>query len=405
MTELLQNNCSGSVFHGRRATGRSLPQWTLRLLLTATVLVAAIACPALGDTWTDSSGTYKIEAQFLAVRGENVYLKKANGVVIAVPLNRLNAESQQQARQMSGPAPAADTPDGAVRAVMEGLQSGNLRIAWDALPPSYQKDVNDLVHTFAQNMDAELWNGGAGIAKKAIQLLKQKKEFILGHPLLAASPVDPAAMTRNWDALTDVLEAIINSELADLEKLKTIDIGAFLDGTGKTIGEKMIAIAKAAGDQELPMASFPGAPVDAEVLGSLQDAKISTVKTDGDTATIRIEANGVVKEEELVRVEGKWFPKEWGEQWKQGVEGAKLEMSGMGEGMKESKKDVLAGMTMVGFVLDGRLATQTQEEFNQAVDNLMKQFTPQMGGGGAEGLEIEGGDVKPKSGAADPFAS
>jgi len=397
--EPLQNNCLELAIHKYQDTRRGLPQRALRPLLAAALLVVVIACPAMGDTWTDISGTYKVEAQFLALRGETVYLKKPNGVVIAVPLNRLNAESQQQARQMAGPAPTADTPDGAVRAVMEGVQSGNLRVVWDALPASYQKDVNDLVHTFAENMDTDLWNAGSGIAKKAVQVLKQKKEFILAYPALAQSPVDTTAMTQNWDALADVLDTIVNSELADLEKLKTIDIGEFLDGTGKTIGEKVATIAKAVGDQNLPMANFPGVPVDAQGLGNLQDAKISTVKTDGDTATIRVEKDGEVKEEELVREEGKWLPKEMVEKWKEGVEGAKLAISNtMGEKLKENKQQVLMPMKMFEAVLDQMLATKTQEEFNQIVDGIMQMFKPAAGGEEAEGVEIE-------TGGADPFAN
>jgi hypothetical protein len=252
-----------------------------------------------------------------------------------------------------------------------------------------------LVHTSAENMDAELWNAGASIAKKAVQVLQQKKEFILAHPDLAQAPVDTAAITQNWDPLVDVLATIVNSELADLEKLKTFDMGAFLDGTGKTLGEKMVAIAKAAGDQDLPVAGFPAVPVDAQALSGIADAKISTVKTDGDTATIRIEKDGEFEEHELVRVEGKWLPKEMVEKWDESIASAKLAMSTvMGVGLQENKEQALAGMTMVGLVLNGLLATQTQEEFNQAIDDLKKQFIPQMEEGEAEGVEMEGVEIE-----------
>ncbi len=89
-----------------------------------------------------------------------------------MPLDRLNAETQALAAKMAAAAPAAavndDSPDAAVRRVMEGVESGNLRVVWDSLPGSYQQDVHDVVHGFATNMDAQLWKGGADVLKKVV---------------------------------------------------------------------------------------------------------------------------------------------------------------------------------------------------------------------------------------------
>jgi len=358
----------------------------------------------LGETWSDSTGQFQVEAQFLGIKANKVYLKKDNGVVIAVPMDRLSAASQQLARQLAAPAPgAADSPDGTIRTVMTELEQGNVQVVWDALPPSYQSDVNDLVHTFADNMDAELWNAGTGLAKKAVRILKEKKQFILAHPALAEAPVDADTISANWDVVVDLLDTIVNSEIADLEKLKTIDVGAFLSGTGKNIGDKLKAIAQALEGQDFSLTDFPGAEVDAADLAKLKDAKISTLNVDGDTATVRIEKDGgEVEDVQMVRVEGKWLPKEMVDEWATGIAEAKTAMTtAMGEELKQNKQQVLMPMRMVGMVLDGILATQTQEEFNDAIDGIKGMLTPAM--------EEGGGDVDPFGGgateeaAADPF--
>jgi len=46
-------------------------------------------------TWTDRSGKFQIRAKYVATEGENVKLEKADGTVIAVPLERLSEEDQK----------------------------------------------------------------------------------------------------------------------------------------------------------------------------------------------------------------------------------------------------------------------------------------------------------------------
>lgn len=410
MTQMSQNRRPAFVFQRFTSGAAGLP---VCLILTAVVAVAILATSsgtALGETWTDNTGQFKVEAQFLVLKAGQVYLKKENGVVIKVPLERLSPESQQLARQLAAPpAAAADTPAGSIRTVMVGLEQGNLRVAWDALPPSYQSDVNDLVHTFAENMDVQLWNAGTGILKKAVRILKEKKEFILAHPKLQETPVDPAMVSQNWDTVVALLDAIVNSELTDLEKLKTLDVGAFLSGTGKTIGDKIMAIAAIMKDQDFGMADFPGVEVDPSDLASLKDAKITTLNVDGDAATVRVEKEGGESEDvEMVRVEGKWLPKEMVDGWAAGIAEAKTALTTeMGPQLKQNKQMVLFPVNAAGAILDRILATQTQEEFNQVIEDTLKNL-PGVGGGGADPF---GGGANPFGGggvdesSADPFGN
>ena len=52
-------------------------------------------------TWTSSDGK-TIQARFLALEGESVSLLLENGKKATVPLSRLNSESQEQAKKLSG---------------------------------------------------------------------------------------------------------------------------------------------------------------------------------------------------------------------------------------------------------------------------------------------------------------
>ena len=350
-------------------------RWLVALAVPLCLLLASLA--ALAETWVDASGQYKVEAQFIALKGNDLYLKKQNGVTIKVPLDKLDAASQEQARRLAAaaaPAPAAaGTPEATVQAIKQGVEAGNLRVVWDAMPASYQKDVNDVVHAFAENMDTELWTKGTTILKKATQVLKTKKKFILAHPALDNPLVPKDQLEGNWDNLVGVLEAVLASELADLSKLKTIDLGAFLDGSGKKIVEKIMVLAKAAEASKLPVQDFPGLPVDA--VAGLVDTKITACKVDGDKATLSTERDGKVEQHEAVRIEGKWLPKAMVDEWSTSITKAKEALTKeMKPALEKNKFAVLMPMGIIEGVLDQLLAADTQEKFNQVVEEVMKTF-------------------------------
>jgi hypothetical protein len=62
-------------------------------------LLATAASGPVSDgtyrTWTDDSGTFRIEAKYLATDGEKVRLAKKDGREISVPINRLSQADRQ----------------------------------------------------------------------------------------------------------------------------------------------------------------------------------------------------------------------------------------------------------------------------------------------------------------------
>lgn len=369
----------------------------------AVLALLALVVPASAEIWQDRTGQFQVEAEFLGIRGTDVYLKKTNGMTIKVPLDRLSAESQQQARQLAMPAApagpaAADTPDAAARALAASLEAGNVRAIWDAMPTRYQSDVNDLIHTFAANMDADVWRAGVSVLAKAVRVLKEKKEFILKQPALAQSPMGVAAAAENWDPMVGALETVATSELTNLEKLKTLEVGAFLDGTGKKVADQLAALAKAADDKKLSLTDFPGVPVQDMPLSGLAKAKFSTIKIEGDTATLRVEGEEKTEDHEVVRIDGKWLPKKMVDGWQEGMQAAQTALTkDMPDRLKKNKMQIILPIQMVQGVLDQLLAAQTQEAFDEVIKQVMATFAPPPGGG--PGAKPAGGPPP----SSDPF--
>lgn len=55
------------------------------------------ATPAPMQTWTSADGK-TIQASFVRLEGENVVIKRSDGIVFTLPLSRLSPESQEQAK-------------------------------------------------------------------------------------------------------------------------------------------------------------------------------------------------------------------------------------------------------------------------------------------------------------------
>ncbi|MBL9092205.1 MAG: hypothetical protein JNL96_13350 [Planctomycetaceae bacterium] len=266
---------------------------------------------------------------------------------------------------------SAEAPDVYMQNLLHEVGKGNGAALWNALPPSYQKDVNGIISQFSEKMDAEVWNGSFKTLGKLTKVLKDKKEFILGSPFLAAMPPEQLTeLKNNWDGMVTSLDTVATSELKTLDGLKKIEIGQFLTATGNKLAGGLIE------------ASVKANPQAAEGINKFRKAKVTLVSEEGDTAVLKMETEGEEpKEEKFTKVEGKWLPAEMVAEWSEGVTKAQ-------EGLKtleitpEQKAQVMAVTQMADGVLDKLQAAQTQEAFNTELQSIVALFGMFGGAGG-----------------------
>ena len=271
-------------------------------------------------------------------------------------------EAAPKAESAREAAPAAETADQAVMRVAEGLKDGRLEVVWQALPASYQRDVTDLIHDFAGAMDAELWDRSFGVVQKATQVLSEKRELILDHPMLQAQIEDREMANEAWESLIGILDVVVHSDLSDLERMKSIDVEEFLSGTGAEVAERFKGMEAFAATEAVSGSLFGPA-----------GAEVTLVSSDGDRARVRFQAPGEDStEEDFVRVEGKWVPTQMADEWNDTMAAAREQLDGLsGEAMQANKQTTLMQLSMVDGALDQLLATKTPEEFNAAIGGLM----------------------------------
>lgn len=255
-----------------------------------------------------------------------------------------------------------ETADLAIQRVYDGVEQGRLEVAWQALPPSYQSDVSNLLKSLAPETETELelWNQSMGVMTKLQRLLREKGDYILGHPMLAAQVPDQSKLDEfrgYMSGIADFLEIIFSSALTDPQKLASLDIGAYLADVGPRVYKIF---------RELESKSSTGQTEGKTI--------ITLVSSEGETARLSFQEPGEEAEEkDFVLVEGKWLPKEmvdgWDEQMAE-VQGT-LEMAALQAQDEEMIAQQRMMLGMLDQSLDQMLAANSQEEFTNAAQALV----------------------------------
>jgi hypothetical protein len=256
-------------------------------------------------------------------------------------------------------------PAETVEHVAHGLADGDLTVAWEALPASYQRDLNGLSHDFAAAVDADLWNRTFAVLSKLTRLLKEKEAFILEHPFVAEHLAEAADDNADWSVVVELFDLLVTSELAKVEQLAALEIGSFLEGTGNRFVALVIeASALSSAEQR---AEFD------EQQATLRSLRATLESTNDGVAVVRIEQPGEdASTENFVRVEEKWIPADLVEKWSSSMASARDSIKELSEEtLKSNKQAILMQMSMVDSALDTLLAANTAEEFNAGIGAMI----------------------------------
>jgi hypothetical protein len=273
-----------------------------------------------------------------------------------------------------------DSPEGTARAVANALADRHPEVLWQALPPTYQKDISELTHAFAAKMDPAVWDAAFGIGRKTAALLRDKKDIILASSTFQSAGEKSGDVASGWDSMVSLLDSFFASGVSSLDALKTMDWESYLATTGRDLMNLAAEKSKASGDDAF----------DREFVQPLKQTEIEVVSNDGDTATLRMTAPGEEPEEQrFTRVEGRWVPAEMATDWDKNVAEARQKLAAITD--EEIEQGSMQAMMMIGMV-DGVLtqlqAVETPEEFDQSLQAILGPF---LGGmmGGEEGVVVE----------------
>ena len=170
-----------------------------RFAIVAALSVIGV-CAAQAELWTDLRGTRTVEARMIGLWGDSVILELTGGKRVSVKLEDLRSESRIQAQKLANqlkvsradrvselqgnaaaasaaapqplptpsPAPSYKPPQANasvsdfINQIDDAITDGHLVAVYDALPPSYRKDVDEVVKLTASQLNQASWQGKVG---------------------------------------------------------------------------------------------------------------------------------------------------------------------------------------------------------------------------------------------------
>ncbi len=274
--------------------------------------------------------------------------------------------------QTGEPPAIPDSPDGTVRAVVDGLVQHHPEVVWRALPPTYQQDVVDLSRDFADSMDPAVFDRAVAVARKGVVVLQSKKEIVLGSATIKKVQVDAEAVDAFWEAAVHVLDAVLASEASDLATLREIDVENFLATTGATIMDHASEL-PAENDE---MESF------SDLMEALQDAEVSLMSEEGDHAVVLLTVPGEEpKELQLTRVEDRWIPVELANQWPVMMENAAARIEFMNsDEAAQIRVQALFGIGIVEGFIDQIDQMESSDQIDDLIGGILGNIMATQGG-------------------------
>jgi hypothetical protein len=254
---------------------------------------------------------------------------------------------------------------------------------WDALPPSWQTDVQTVLRKAAAQGDPELLEKGAKVSRRAVALLASKKDLIFAlkddpaiAPILAAAgeEMDEARLRELYDAVVDLLDTLVSSELTHPEDLKDLDVGRFLGTTGEEVMEDLQRLAKLLPNEDNQLEELE------QNLADLKNPEIEVVASQPESATLKITLGEETDDLELVRVEGRWVPRELASEWDEGVQQMLAELEDAPKLTAEQKKQMMNMLDTLDTGLETLERAETTEELKQGAMGLFASIGTQFMG-------------------------
>ncbi len=354
-------------------------RFPFRWLASSFLSACFLASPTYGwETWTDSSGTRTIEAEFVALEGVQLKLKREDGSELTIPLYKLDDASRSKARRIANVGGSSESlfplalsdqpvsiPDSAtlqqtINLINAEAEKGNYMIFWDTLPASAQSKVDQTVHAFVKLIDPAVLKDVGRFKQTLTSALRSKKKYLLNSTELELPPGMLGTVEKAYDPVVDFLEAILPDQSLDLQAVGSQPVR----GSLKTFLE--VAIPKL----DLVAQQIPEAKPLLDLAIS-KERKIEITSETEDSAVVTVTVAGMPPQSaKWVRQEGRWVPEETVEGFKKWEESSKLISS---INAQEFNKQARQGIAFASIAIGTLDAAESQEDVDDIIRGLKAQ--------------------------------
>jgi hypothetical protein len=315
------------------------------IIASVTAVAVTWSSTAEAETWTSLRGTHSVQAELVGIWDGNVVLQLAGGRRVSVKLDNLRSESRIQAQKLArsldenrrgrveelqGNATAAAAPapnplpqPPAARAYTApqkdasageflnqldaAISDGHIVAVFDALPPSYRNDVNEIVKLGATKISPSTWNSLVGTTHQLGDLIVTRQRWFLSSPRIHALPPDQLDIIEGRVlTFAGLLRDGLKPDAMQLETLQTTDFGQWLAERDQAIAPHLAQLFQY-GD------------------GGARQITVDSEK--GGTASVTITGEGGSKKVTFTLVEGYWVPKTLADGWADSIDSLRKEIA------------------------------------------------------------------------------
>lgn len=248
--------------------------------------------------------------------------------------------------------PERDSADAAVRRVLAGLHGRQALAIWEFLPPSYQNDMQQTVRDIAARLDDRAWQSLVATWQRARNILPGKLDAVATGATSGSESAKP--LTINSSGVLRLLNAIGESELSSVEKLRTIELANFIDKTGHDI--------------LTGFGEWTARGVDVgDPFENLTKVKVELLSESGDSAVVKVCWPGQpATEHPFVRIENHWLPKTLADGWQDGIQQARAKAIMWAESIQAQPDNWQSKLIALNRVLDELEKAKSFEEIQLA---------------------------------------
>lgn len=333
--------------------------------------------------WVSVQGT-AIEAVFVRMAEDKVVLEMSKtGKEVTVSLSSLSLESHLQALKLANPqaynkplvkADVAPPPepfvpeitlsgdellespfvsDSSLENFLETLNTelerGNTFVAWHALPPRMQTDVEKILGKVLGSVKPQQMIQLRTLFKSIRTVIVDKQEFIFGHPAFASQPGSAAQLRQEWPMFQSLAEAVCAEENWQIENFGATKVVPWVANMSARIGPFVHA-----GMKDVK-----------QVQGQVVNYNITSQSSDGGEVELSLAGAPGPLKVRVQKFEKIWIVPEWMSAMRGGVDQALPQVA---DGIDTSALSIgLLGVNAIA----GKIArASTQEEFNEAIAEL-----------------------------------
>lgn len=256
-----------------------------------------------------------------------------------------------------------ESADGSIQFVARELAQGNGAVLWQAMPASYQNDVNSIAQLAGTKLDAEIYDKVFATLNRVVAVLDKQQTFVFESSLAGggADEANAAKMRAAWPSVKSMVETLTTSPLASATGLQSFDGAAFFKGTVSDLLADIDGLAQLDPERE------------ESLLKSLSKVVVRYVEGTENEAILELAVPGEeVEAETFVKVEGRWVPQDMADEWtiQMAETRSKLEAIDPAQ-LAQQKPQILSVFAMIDGVLTQIEAAETQAQFDQALQGAM----------------------------------